>query len=92
MIRVRLVNYFDVWGNEVDGWQVNDLCAEWERHVPDLEDATLLQLLVAEGFLRHDVGLDQVEFIFIGPEMVEIEQTADGLPLGRLEILETVGL
>jgi len=92
MIKVRFVHYFDVWGNLEEGWEVNNLCVEWERHVPDLEDATLLQLLIAEGFLRPDVGLGQVEFAFIGPEMIEIEQAADGLPLGRLEILETVGL
>jgi hypothetical protein len=91
MIRVRLVNYFDVWGSEADEWQVNNLCVEWERYVPDLEDETLLQLLIAEGFLRPDVRLDQIDFAWIGPEMVEIEQAADGLPLGRFEILETAG-
>ncbi len=88
MIEIRLVNYFDVWGNEEEGWQVNDLCAEWERYVPDLEDETLLQLLIDEGFLRCDVQPDQIDFVFVGPEMTEIEQTEDGYPLGRFEILE----
>lgn len=23
-----LINYFDVWGNAKDGWEVNNLCTE----------------------------------------------------------------
>ncbi|MBS5368967.1 MAG: hypothetical protein KHY19_05845 [Coprobacillus cateniformis] len=26
MNRYKLVDYFDVWGNEEEGWEVNDLC------------------------------------------------------------------
>lgn len=88
MIKIRLVNYIDVWGSEDDGWQVNNLCVEWDRYVPDLDDATLLQLLIDEDFLRRDVQLNQIDFVFIGPEMTEIEQAADGYPLGRFEVLE----
>lgn len=89
MIKIRLVNYFDVWAGDDEGtWQVNNLCAEWDRYIPDLEDATLLQLLIDEGFIKRDVQLDQIDFVFVGPEVTEIEESANGYPLGRFEILE----
>lgn len=88
MIKMRLINYTDVWKSENDGWQVNNLCLEWERYVPDLEDETLLQLLIDEDFLRHDVRQDQIAFILVGPEVMEIEESETGYPLGRVEVLE----
>ena len=29
--RYQLINYFDVWGNAKDGWEVNNQCVEEEN-------------------------------------------------------------
>lgn len=52
-IMYTLVNYFDVWGNEEDGWEVNDCCVERE-HIPfhaDVKDEEILDFLVENKFL-----------------------------------------
>ena len=28
--KYRLINFFDVWGNAVDGWEINNQCIEGE--------------------------------------------------------------
>ena len=52
-ITYTLVNYFDVWGNEEDGWDVNDCCVERE-HIPfraNFELSEVLDWLVENKFL-----------------------------------------
>ena len=50
----RLINYFDVWGNCKDGWEINNQCVEME----DLnltEDATnkdICEYLKKTGYLK----------------------------------------
>ena len=48
-----LINYFDVWGNEVDGWEVND--SRIERNDIAIDDSMtnkdILDKLVEVGFL-----------------------------------------
>lgn len=48
-----LINYFDVWGNAKDGWEVNNLCTE-KTGITITDDATdkeILDYLVHVGFL-----------------------------------------
>lgn len=88
MFKLRLVNYFDVWGNQKEGYEVNNLCTEWDDgHAVDLEDRTLLNLLKSSGFLKNTVRINQVDFADYYP-FIEIYQRRDGRPLGRLEVLE----
>nr|DAN68017.1 MAG TPA: hypothetical protein [Caudoviricetes sp.] len=83
--KYRLINYFDVWGNEEDGYEVNDLCVE-ETGIFIADDSTdqeVLNLLVRIGFLTTD-DPEKVCVINNG-DMIEIESVEDGCPLGRLE-------
>lgn len=82
---IDLINYFDVWGNEEDGYEVNDLCVE-ETGIFTADDSTdqqVLNLLVRIGFLTTD-DPEKVCVINNG-DMIEIESVEDGCPLGRLE-------
>lgn len=49
-----LINYFDVWGNEVDGYEVNNQCVEAKDIViaDDATDKEVLNKLVEMGFLN----------------------------------------
>ena len=80
----RLINYFDVWGNASDGYEVNDLCVERE-HIEIKENATnreIRQYLKSIGFITTSNG-KQILLSDNG-DWIEIE-TAKGFPLGRLE-------
>lgn len=87
--RLRLVNYFDVWGNKKDGWEVNNLCTEWEDvWTSELDDKTLLDILKNTEFLRKDVRINEIDFEWVGPEICEISVKNTYYPLGRIEIID----
>ncbi len=48
-----LINYFDVWGNSRDGWEVNDQCIEFDDLIidDDANDQDILHYLKDIGFL-----------------------------------------
>ena len=81
-----LCNYFDVWGNASDGWEVNNSCIEFEDlYISD--DATekeILEYLVQIGFLntsdRRKVRLDETSYA----DVIEIYEVKGCKPLGRL--------
>lgn len=29
VMKVELIDYFDVWGDPINGWEVNNQCSEW---------------------------------------------------------------
>ena len=49
----QLINYFDVWGNEKDGWEVNNQCVEFD------------DLYLAEDVTNKEIltYLKQIEFL-----------------------------
>ena len=79
----RLVNYFDVWGNEKDGFEVNDLCyAGW--YVVS-EKATNKHFIKT---MRKDLGVKPRLRLQVNGdcgEMIEIEHKSSGEPIGRWE-------
>lgn len=81
----RLVNYFDVWGNEKDGYEVNNLCVEFNdlQITDDATDKDILNYLRDIGFLNTS-DRRRVRLVDFG-EMIEIEQVKGFYPLGRLE-------
>lgn len=83
--KYKLINYFDVWGNEETGYEVNDLCVE-ETGIflsDDSTDQEILSFLVRIGFLITD---DPRKVCVVNNgDMIEIESVEDGCPLGRLE-------
>lgn len=87
--RLRLINYFDVWGNKKNGWEVNNQCIEWDDvWTSELDNRTLLKILKNTDFLQKKVRINQIDFDWLGPECCEILTRRDGYPLGRLEIID----
>ena len=83
--KYKLINYFDVWGNEKDGYEVNNLCTEADDLWID-DDSTLKEIakfLVQIGFL---VTSDMRKlYLEDDGTYIEIYQRKGMYPLGRLE-------
>lgn len=85
MSKYTLVNYFDVWGNEKEGYEINNLCNEVEG-ITITDDATekdVLKYLVQIGFLttsdRRKVRIDTTDW-----DMMEIYAVKGNYPIGSL--------
>ena len=52
-MKYELINYFDVWGNAEDGWEINNQCVEFRDLVitDGATDKDILNYLVDIGFL-----------------------------------------
>ena len=83
----RLNNYFDVWGNEKDGYEVNNLCTEAEDLwiSEDSTDKEICEFLVQIGFLNTS-DMRRIYLEDMG-DMIEIYQRKGNYPLGRLEMI-----
>lgn len=81
-----LVDYFDVVGNEENGWEVNNLAVVEEEIYLDEEisEAELLKFLKRIGWMKKHVRLNMVEFEW-SDGIVEISERKSSRPLGRLE-------
>ena len=85
--KYRLVNYFGVWGNEKEGYEVNNLCTEAD----DLyisNDCTMKEIakfLVSIGFLTTS-DMRRIYLLDDG-DLIEIYQRKGMYPLGRLEAI-----
>ena len=90
--KYKLVDYFDVWGNAKDGWEVNDLTSYYDtdetclRISEDATDEEIIDYLIQIGYLKPEakekVYLDSYDI-----EVFEIFETEDNYPVGRLEIM-----
>ncbi|QIW88614.1 hypothetical protein P59_245 [Bacillus phage P59] len=88
MVKYTLINYFDVWGNEEDGWEVNNLCKEGELELSDnADDQEVLAALIDFGFIREDVTLEQIDIAAYDLDFIEFFQADNQYPIGRLEIV-----
>ena len=84
-----LTDYFDVWGNEVDGWEVND-ASIWSTDIElkdDMTDEEIIDYLISVNYLTPDAkGIVQ---LVDGGDWIEIENSESsgqpGYPLGRLD-------
>lgn len=87
-IDVNLINYFDVWGNKKDGWEVNNLCKEESmsfRLRDNFDNKELFQKLKDVGFIKKGTRFTSIEFEDLSDFGVEFRQKKDGYPLGRIE-------
>lgn len=85
-MKYSLINYFDVWGNDKDGYEVNNLCVE-KTGITISYDATekeILDYLVQIGFLNTS-DMRKVRINTLDEEMMEIYAVKGMQPLGRLE-------
>lgn len=84
--KYRLVDYFDVWGNEEDGFEVNNL-AVIENDITISDDATeqdILDLLYNMEYLNtKDPSKINVEMF--DPDMIELFDAKTECPICRLE-------
>lgn len=79
-----LINYFDVWGNEVDGYEVNNQCVEAKDIViaDDATDADIINYLQLAGYLNtNETSLFDVED---NGDFIEIFTKETGMPLYSL--------
>lgn len=89
MLKYRLIDYFDVWGNQKDGWQVNGVCEEFTSELPDdFTHGDILKDLKQQGFLKKHVRTNMLDFYPLGFEMLEISARRNGAPLCRIEFIE----
>lgn len=80
MARFQVINYFDVWGNSRDGWEVNNLCRE--DVVVDIDDADtdedVIRKLGDAGFLASDAWEQGARIDSCGGfEMIEIVDNSE---------------
>jgi hypothetical protein len=62
MLKYRLVNYFDVWGNDKDGYEVNNLCEEGFIEVDEnAKNEDLVKALKEFGFLASHVRMNMLD-------------------------------
>lgn len=86
--RYKLIDYFDVWGNVKDGWEVNNLCEIKDDIIlaEDTTDEEIIDFLIMINYLESEAK-GQVHLESQDNEMIEIVQTKDDYPIGRLEMI-----
>lgn len=84
----KLIDYFDVWGNAEDGWEVNDLTTVEDDIVitEDSSDEDIIDFLIQIEYLKPEAK-ELVHLESYDNEMIEIVQTKDDYPIGRLEMI-----
>lgn len=86
--RYRLIDYFDVLGNAKDGYDVNDLCVEFDDLYisKDMTEKEILNYLKDIGFLNTSDRRKLYIIDYSGSgSMLEIYGKKGNYPIGRLE-------
>ena len=90
--KYKIVDYFDVWGNPIDGWEVNNLTSYYDtdetclRIAEDATDEEIIDFLIQINYLKPEAK----ELVYLESydnEMIEIVQAKDDYPIGRLEMI-----
>lgn len=83
---------YDVWGNEEDGWEVNDTSRFSDKRVvihDDLTGLEVLKVLCAEGILNRQY-INDVDVEFLDDYYIELTEKETGKPIGRLEKVQDI--
>ena len=81
-----IVNYFDVWGSQEDGWQVNDAATRGTVELAEEDDdAAVLAALIAVGCISDHITLENVKFEWEDVGFCEIYARETDEPLGCLQ-------
>lgn len=87
-MKANFINYTSVWGNQKDGYTVDDSTTLYENiELPNLEDATLIKYLKQRDFLTAKANKRNVRVDDLYPSLEVVEKATD-YPLGRFEIVE----
>ena len=86
LMKFQVVDYYDVWGNETDEWDVNGVSREdcYIDLVFDNTDDEIIEKLVEVRYLSVD-AVDHVNVDWLDDTMIELTVKENGFPLGRLE-------
>jgi hypothetical protein len=77
----QIVNYFDVWGNSEDGYEVNNQCYEDIIFLADkVDDRTIIKMLMDLGLLKSTAVIGENILFTNTGDSFEIEEM-DGFPL-----------
>ena len=81
-----LIDYFDVWGNAEDGWEVNNSSTEFDDLYldPTITNEEIVDYLKSIGYFAPTVTMDQLT-IEDGGDYIEFFKADDGMPLCRLD-------
>lgn len=83
--------YYDVWGNEEDGWEVNDISRFTDKEYTISRDADsdeVLKVLCAEGLFKREAveqKLIEVDWSCSDGGYIEFNEADTGKPIGRIE-------
>jgi len=80
-MKYTLINQFDVWGNEVDGYEVNNQCVEMTgiTITDDATDKDIIKYLIDVKFLVYD-AFNLVEVVNSG-DLIELFEAKTGCPI-----------
>ena len=85
--RWTLVDYFDVWGNPKDGFEVNNLDRTEGFFLPkDVTDEQLIVILGKHGMLNETASVENILIDDSGDGMIEFSEAKTSLPLCRFEV------
>jgi hypothetical protein len=90
MEKLFIVKHLDAWGNEDDGWEVNDCRTEGEiRLDPDRDDIPMiLAKLQDDGHLNSDMTVRELEealdVVWDDETYIEITDSKTGCPVYQL--------
>lgn len=86
MKEYRIVNYFDVWGNPKEGFEVNNLCEHSRTMRESFADhKDIIRFLKNEDFLARHVRENMLVIEWLDEDFIEISIKRDGRPLCRIE-------
>ena len=80
---IEVTNYFDVWGNKKDGWEINNWCIEKYncRKFDMWDDKKLLRFMKKFGLINKNVRTTQIEFGKYCGNCIVLNVKKDGMPL-----------
>ena len=85
-MKIKIIDYWDVWGNEEEGFEVNDCSSRGFIEIDDnATDQEILNELIKIGLFNYTTTLNDIKFAWSDESYCELTQTKDGRPLGCLE-------
>jgi hypothetical protein len=88
----QLVDYFDVWGNEEDGYEVNNL-SRLDIYIYITDEATkedIIKELIVCDYLKPNASLENIEVEWNDEFFIELFQKDNMYPICRLELVDNL--